>query len=1044
MFCLLKAFNNNNISIPSLVGFSKRPRRITHFAFVGALAICVGLCGCGGAVTHYVQAGDLMLSATSISFGDVPVGQTVSSAISLVNQGAADIEVSQLEVSGGPFTVDSQIALPVRVPSGGTVSVNLKFDPSSTGSSDGQLTVATNSTAPTAMVRLHGNGTSALASLSCSSASMTGAGTDACTVTLRSAAPSGGQVVNLVSNNAAVSVPSTVTVPAKMTTAGFTATVQPVSSAQTAGLAASVAKNSVTFSIALNAVQSTLSVSNATLNFGAVAVGTAVTQSLTLASTGNAAVTVNSGSASGAGFTLIGASFPMTLNPGQSASLAVQFNPTAAATSSGQVVISSNSSTGSTTMVGLSGTGSSVLSALSCGTASYAGAGSDACTVSLNAAAPAGGLSISLSSNQAAVTVPSSVTVPAGSTSAGFTAAVSSVSTSEAVALTATLGNAAQAFHIQLNASTPTLSVSTAAVAFGNVIVGQTGTQSVTLSSMGTAPVTISSISVAGSLFNATGVTTPFTLNPGQTARLTATFSPQIAEPYNYTGVITIASNSSTNPSAVINMNGAGIAASTLSAISCGTASYTGAGTDACTLSLTGPAPSGGLAIALSSNNSSVTVPASVPVPGGATSAGFSATVSSVTSAQSVALTASSGTATQSFAIQLNASTSTLSVSTTTIPFGNVIVGQTGTQSVTLSSTGTAPVTISSISVVGSLFNATGVTAPFTLNPGQTAKLTATFSPQIPEPYNYTGVVTIASNSSTNPSAVINMNGAGIAASTLKTLSCGTASYAGAGTDACTVTLSGAVPAGGLAIALSSNNSAVMVPSSVSVAAGATSAAFSSSVTAVTTSQTATITATASGLSQTFAIQLGTAGGSLSINATSVPFGEIIANSTATQTITLTATGTSPVTVRGASIAGSGFSVSGTTFPVTLNPGQTANLSVVFAPLTAGSYTGQLTISSNCTGGSTGVSLSGTGDPHRVQLSWNTPSAGTDPVVGYNIYRATAGSSNYQLINSAEDSQTTYSDTTVVHATSYVYYVMSVDSLGAQSVASNTTTVTIP
>ncbi|MGC2615252.1 MAG: choice-of-anchor D domain-containing protein, partial [Terracidiphilus sp.] len=326
----------------------------------------------------------------------------------------------------------------------------------------------------------------------------------------------------------------------------------------------------------------------------------------------------------------------------------------------------------------------------------------------------------------------------------------------------------------------------------------------------------------------------------------------------------------------------------------------------------------------------------------------------------------------------------------------------------------------------------------------QTAKLTATFSPQIPEPYNYTGVVTIASNSSTNPSAVINMNGAGIAASTLKTLSCGTASYTGAGTDACTVTLSGAVPSGGLAIALSSNNSAVTVPSSVTVAAGATSAAFSSSVTAVTTSQTATITATASGLSQTFAIQLGTAGGSLSINATSVPFGEIIANSTATQTITLTATGTSPVTVRGASIAGSGFSVSGTTFPVTLNPGQTANLSVVFAPLTAGSYTGQLTISSNCTGGSTGVSLSGTGDPHRVQLSWNTPSAGTDPVVGYNIYRATAGSSNYQLINSAEDSQTTYSDTTVVHATSYVYYVMSVDSLGAQSVASNTTTVTIP
>jgi fibronectin type 3 domain-containing protein len=64
--------------------------------------------------------------------------------------------------------------------------------------------------------------------------------------------------------------------------------------------------------------------------------------------------------------------------------------------------------------------------------------------------------------------------------------------------------------------------------------------------------------------------------------------------------------------------------------------------------------------------------------------------------------------------------------------------------------------------------------------------------------------------------------------------------------------------------------------------------------------------------------------------------------------------------------------------------------------------------------------------------------------VGYNIYRATAGSSNYQLINMAEDSQTTYADTTVVHATSYVYYVMSVDSSGVQSVASNTTSATVP
>jgi len=170
----------------------------------------------------------------------------------------------------------------------------------------------------------------------------------------------------------------------------------------------------------------------------------------------------------------------------------------------------------------------------------------------------------------------------------------------------------------------------------------------------------------------------------------------------------------------------------------------------------------------------------------------------------------------------------------------------------------------------------------------------------------------------------------------------------------------------------------------------------------------------------------------------------MVVNSTAVQSITLTASGTSLVTVSAVSITGSGISVSAMTFPVTLKPGQTANLNIEFAPLTTGSYAGQLTISSNCTGGSIVVGLSGTGNSHEVQLSWDLPTSSTDPVVGYNIYRATSGSSNYELINTSEDAQMTYIDTTVVHATSYVYYVMSVDSSGVQSVASNTTSVTIP
>ena len=101
----------------------------------------------------------------------------------------------------------------------------------------------------------------------------------------------------------------------------------------------------------------TLSVNAGTISFGNVNLNSPSTQSLTLTSTGTAAVTVNSATVSGAGFTLAGASLPFTLAPNQSAALSVQFDPTAAGAAVGALTLTSNSSTGSTTTVSLNGTG---------------------------------------------------------------------------------------------------------------------------------------------------------------------------------------------------------------------------------------------------------------------------------------------------------------------------------------------------------------------------------------------------------------------------------------------------------------------------------------------------------------------------------------------------------------------------------------------------------------------------------------------------------------------------------------------------------------
>jgi hypothetical protein len=200
-------------------------------------------------------------------------------------------------------------------------------------------------------------------------------------------------------------------------------------------------------------------------------------------------------------------------------------------------------------------------------------------------------------------------------------------------------------------------------------------------------------------------------------------------------------------------------------------------------------------------------------------------------------------------------------------------------------------------------------------------------------------------------------------------------------------------------------------------------------------------------VSKSFALQLSAAGPTLSVNATSVAFGNVSLNSPATQSLTLSSTGSAVVTVSAAAVTGAGFTVSGATFPLTLNSGQTATLSVQFDPTTAGAFTGQLTLTSNSSAGSsTVIALSGTGvaASYTVDLTWDAPTSSTDPVAGYNVYRSPSGAASYQQLNAAAVTQTSYDDTTVLNGQNYDYIVESVDSSGVTSVPSNVATVAVP
>jgi hypothetical protein len=190
----------------------------------------------------------------------------------------------------------------------------------------------------------------------------------------------------------------------------------------------------------------------------------------------------------------------------------------------------------------------------------------------------------------------------------------------------------------------------------------------------------------------------------------------------------------------------------------------------------------------------------------------------------------------------------------------------------------------------------------------------------------------------------------------------------------------------------------------------------------------------------------------LSVNATSIAFGTVDLNTSATQSVTLTSTGTSAVTISLASVTGAGFSISGATFPLTLNPNQTATLYVVFNPTVAGPVTGQLSIASNSSSSpTTVVSLTGTGQAstgqavsYQVELSWDAPASSTDPVAGYNIFRAPTGTTSYQQLNTSAVTDTAYVDGNVENGTTYDYMVQSVDASGVSSDPSDIFTASIP
>ena len=100
-----------------------------------------------------------------------------------------------------------------------------------------------------------------------------------------------------------------------------------------------------------------LSVNSQSVSFGDVVLNSSSTQSIILTSSGSAPVTILGSKLTGTGFTISGLVVPDRLNPGQSATLNVQFLPTTVGTVTGQLTLTTNSLSDPTVQIVLTGAG---------------------------------------------------------------------------------------------------------------------------------------------------------------------------------------------------------------------------------------------------------------------------------------------------------------------------------------------------------------------------------------------------------------------------------------------------------------------------------------------------------------------------------------------------------------------------------------------------------------------------------------------------------------------------------------------------------------
>src|SRR5277367_6847536 len=325
---------------------------------------CVGVTGKG--TTPAVTGVAIEISPSSVSFGNVAMGQSATKTLTLTNTGTEALSVSGISVAGTGFTASGP-HLPISLAAGQSTSISAVFKPTAGNADTGTITITSNAAGSPSLVALSGTGTTATTAAALTVTPTTIAfgsvavGSEQTqTVHVENTGNETATISKLTISGTGVSL-SGMTAPTTLAagqTANLTVTYKPVAAGTlTASLAiASNATNpNVVVGINATATSSTLAATPSSVSFGNVVVGSNTTQTIRLQNIGTSEVKISAITPSVSSIAISGVTTPINLAPGTSATLTAAYKPTAAGSVTGKITVTSNA-VGSPTIVDLSAT----------------------------------------------------------------------------------------------------------------------------------------------------------------------------------------------------------------------------------------------------------------------------------------------------------------------------------------------------------------------------------------------------------------------------------------------------------------------------------------------------------------------------------------------------------------------------------------------------------------------------------------------------------------------------------------------------------------